>query len=166
MKKLLLLVLITYLNGFSQNSKIEISKYLNSTVTIFLDDNTKYGSGFLIENGKIITNLHVIEGNKNGYVIINGTDIKHRIEGFFDYDSETDLAILSVPTIKGNPLTLANKQPEIGDKVFAFENPIISSKTILEGKISYTSNSMIGGIIKTSIPLNEGNSGGFIGYYK
>lgn len=162
MKKTILLLLIftIYLTGFSQNNKKAISEYLNSTVTIFLDDNTKSGSGFIIEDGKIITNLHVIEGNKNGYVIINGTDIKHKIEGYFDYDSKTDLAILSVPTLKGTPLTLANEQPKIGDNVFAFENPIISSKTILEGKINYTSNSISNGIIITSIPLTYGNSGG------
>lgn len=157
---LLLLIFTIHLNVIGQNHKEIINKYLSSTVTIFLDNNTKSGSGFIIEKGKIISNLHVIEGNKNGYVIINGTDIKHKIEGYFDYDGKTDLAILSVPTLKGNPLTLANEQPEIGDKVFAFENPIISSEIVLEGKISYTSSSMSSGIIKTTIALTYGNSGG------
>jgi len=162
MKKtvLILLIFTIHLNVIGQSHKEIINKYLTSTVTIFLDNSTKSGSGFIIEKGKIITNLHVIEGNKNGYVIINGTDIKHKIEGFFDYDSTTDLAILSVPTLKGNPLILANEKPKIGDEVFAFENPIISSKIILEGKINYTSNSISNGIIKTTIPLTYGNSGG------
>ena len=154
-----LLILTTYLTSFSQNSKA-VSEYLSSTVTIFLDDNTKSGSGFIIENGKIITNLHVIEGNKNGYVIVNGTDVKHKIEGFFDFDDRTDLAVLSVPTLKGKSLTLANEKPKIGDEVFAFENPIISSKIILSGKINYTSSSISNGIIHTTIPLTYGNSGG------
>jgi len=156
----LLSIFTIHLNVIGQNNKEKINKYLSSTVTIFLDNNTKSGSGFIIEKGKIITNSHVIEGNKNGYVIINGTDVKHKIEGYFDYDSTTDLAILSVPTLKGNPLILANEEPKIGDEVFAFENPIISSKIILEGKIIYTSNSISNGIIKTTIPLTFGNSGG------
>lgn len=161
MKRIInLLILTAYLTTYSQNNIKDVSEYLNSTVTIFLDDNTKSGSGFIIENGKIITNLHVIEGNKNGYAIINGTDIKHKIDGYFDFDDQTDLAILSVPTLKGNPLTLVKEKPKVGDKVFAFENPIISSKIILEGKVNYTSNSESNGIIKTSIPLNQGNSGG------
>lgn len=161
MKKILaLLIFTTYLTGFSQNKEKDTSEYLSSTVTIFLDNNTKSGSGFIVDNGKIVTNLHVIEGSKNGYAIVNGTDTKHKIEGYFDYDSKTDLTVLSIPTLKGKPLTLANEQPKIGDKVFAFENPIIYSETMLEGKIIYTSNSTTNGIIKTSIPFTYGNSGG------
>lgn len=158
---LILLFLFTIQsNLICQNSKEIINSCLSSTVTIFLDNSTKSGSGFILEKGKIVTNLHVIEGSLNGYVVINGTDIKHKIEGFFDYDGKTDLAILSVPTLKGNPITLASEQPKVGDKVFAFENPINSSKTILEGKVNYTSNSMTSGIIKTTIRLTYGNSGG------
>ena len=110
---LILLIFTIHLNVIGQNNKEKINKYLSSTVTIFLDNDTKSGSGFIIEKGKIITNSHVIEGNKNGYVIINGTSVKHKIEGYFDYDSTTDLAILSVPTLKGNPLILANEKPKI-----------------------------------------------------
>lgn len=162
MKKIFtILILTTFLNGFCQTNKTyEIAKYLSSTVTIFLDDNTKAGSGFIIDNGKIVTNLHVIEGSKSGYVIINGTYTRHEIDGYFDYDNKTDLAILSVPTIEGKPLIISNEKPKAGDKIFAFENPLISSKTILEGNINYISNSTTNGIIKTSIPLNFGNSGG------
>ena len=156
----ILLIFTIHLNVFGQNNKEIINKYLSSTVTVFLDNNTKSGSGFIIGKGKIITNSHVIEGSKNGYVIINNTDVKHKIEGYFDYDSTTDLAILSVPTLKGNPLILAKEKPKTGDKVFTFENPIISSKIILEGTIDYTSNSKSNGIIKTSIPSTFGNSGG------
>jgi tetratricopeptide (TPR) repeat protein len=159
-KLIIVLVLIANQNGYSQSILNDIKQYLSSTVTIFLDDNTKSGSGFIIDNGKIVTNLHVIEGSKNGYIIINGTDIKHKIEGYFDYDNRNDLTILSVPTLKGTPLILADELPNNGDKVFAFENPIISTKVILEGKIESSSSTLVSGIIKTSIPLKFGNSGG------
>ena len=46
------------------------------------------------------------------------------------------------------------------EKVFAFENPLISTKVILEGNIDYSSSSNISGIIKTTIPFKFGNSGG------
>jgi tetratricopeptide (TPR) repeat protein len=162
MKKtvLTLLIFTIHIYVIGQNHKENISKYLSSTVTIFLDDNTKSGSGFIIENGKIITNLHVIEGSKNGYVIVNGTELRHKIDGYFDFDKQTDLGILSVPSIKGQPLILADVSSNNGDTVFAFENPIISNKIILEGTIQYSSSSDIAGIIKTSIPLTYGNSGG------
>jgi tetratricopeptide (TPR) repeat protein len=127
-----------------------------------LDDNSKSGSGFIIGDGKIITNLHVIEGSINGYVVVNGTDLRHRIDGYFNYDNRTDLAILSVPSLKGVPLTLADDPQKNGEKVFAFENPIISDKVILEGNIEYSIGTSISGVIKTSIPLKFGNSGGAI----
>ena len=49
-----LLILTAYLTTYSQNNKKDVSEYLNSTVTIFLDDNTKSGSGFIFENGKLV----------------------------------------------------------------------------------------------------------------
>lgn len=159
-KMLILLLLLANQKGYNQNKLNDIKEYLNSTVTIFLEGNTKSGSGFIIENGKIVTNSHVIEGNNNGYVIINGTDEKHKIEGYYDVDFQSDIAILYVPTLKGKPLQLADELPKKGEKVFAFENAQISTKVILEGNVDYSSSSNISGIIKTTIPFKFGNSGG------
>lgn len=162
MKKAIIIILILIANQYihSQSLLDNIEGFKGSTVTIFLDENTKSGSGFIISDGKIVTNLHVIEGNNNGYVVINGTEIKHRIDGYFEYDNRNDLVILSVPTLKGVPLILADEIPTKGDKVFLFENPIISNDVILEGEFEYSSGSFYSGIIKTSIPLKFGNSGG------
>jgi tetratricopeptide (TPR) repeat protein len=161
-KIIIIFLLITNQNGYSQTILNDIRQHLSSTVTIILDDNSKSGSGFIIGDGKIITNLHVIEGSINGYVVVNGTDLRHRIDGYFNYDNRTDLAILSVPSLKGVPLTLADDPQKNGEKVFAFENPIISDKVILEGNIEYSIGTSISGVIKTSIPLKFGNSGGAI----
>ena len=55
MKRIInLLILTLCLTTYSQNAKEDVSKYLSSTVTIFLDDNTKSGSGFIFENGKLV----------------------------------------------------------------------------------------------------------------
>lgn len=149
----------TYLTGCGQNDKKTISKYLSSTVTIFLDDNTKSGSGFIIENGKIITTLHVIEGLKNGYVILNGNNERHKIKGYLAKDNQNDLAILSVPTLNGLPLEIAEYVPKIGEKVYMLENSKKSNKIILEGKVEYSSLLKNSGILKTTISSFPGNSG-------
>lgn len=159
-KIIVILVFIVNQNGYSQNSLNEINQYLSSTVTIYLDQNTKSGSGFIIDKGKIVTNLHVIEGAKNGYVVINGTDNKHKIDGYFEFDKLNDLIILSVPTLENLPLKLAYEIPKNGEDVYAIENPIISTNIILEGKFNYLSSTNISGILKTSIRFKQGNSGG------
>ncbi|WP_298767702.1 tetratricopeptide repeat-containing serine protease family protein [uncultured Polaribacter sp.] len=144
----------------SQSLKENLNKHLKSNITIFQSNNAKkYGSGYILEKGKVITNLHVIEGLTNGYVVINGTNKKHKISGYLAIDNQNDLAILSVPTLDGIAFEMAESTPKIGDKVYTFENSKNSSKIILEGKVEYISLFNNSGIIKTTISTFPGNSG-------
>ena len=157
---LITIILINSFTGFSQSLKENLKKYLKSTVTIvYSNNNNKFGNGFIIEKGKVLTNLHVIEGLTDGYILINGTNEKHKISGYLAIDNQNDLAILSVPTLDGIALEMAESAPEIGEKVYAFENPKKSSKMILEGTIEYISFFRNSGIIKTTISAFPGNSG-------
>ncbi|PQJ81754.1 tetratricopeptide repeat-containing S1 family peptidase [Polaribacter glomeratus] len=144
----------------SQSLKENLYKHSKSNVTIFQSNNTqKYGSGFILEKGKVITNLHVIEGLTNGYVVINGTNKKHKISGYLAIDNQNDLAILSVPTLDGIAFEIAESTPKIGEKVYTFVNPENSSEIILEGIVEYISLFNNSGIIKTTISTFPGNSG-------
>jgi S1-C subfamily serine protease len=110
-----------------QNAKEIAKNCLSSTVSLVMEDNFKQpislGSGFIIENGKIATNLHVIEGAKYGYVFVNGNSTKHKIQGYFSIDKQNDLAIISVPSITEKSLPLDTKTPDIGEKIYAIGNP-------------------------------------------
>ena len=152
--------------NFNTNSKKKFEKYINqylhSAVTIFpsFDNDEIFGSGFIIDDGKVVTNLHCLNNYNEGYIVINGTSEKHKIDGFFDFDSKSDLIIFSVPTLKKEVnLILADSLPKIGDSLFAFENPHLSTNLILDGSVVFTNNSKISGIIQTSIPAKKGNSG-------
>ena len=120
------LAILLISNTILGQSAKEIAKNcLPSTVSLVMEDNFKQpvslGSGFIIENGKIVTNLHVIEGAKYGYVFVNGSSTKHKIQGYYSIDKQNDLAILSVPTISGKSLPLVSNNPEVGEKIYAIK---------------------------------------------
>lgn len=159
-KKITILLLLISNLFFAQENEEKFKKKFQSSVTIISENNSEiFGSGFILENGKIITTLHVIEGLKNGYVILNGKNVKHKIKGYLAKDNQNDLVILSVPTLKGLPLEIAEYVPKIGEKVYMIENPKKSNKIILEGKVEYSSLLKNSGILKTTISSFPGNSG-------
>jgi hypothetical protein len=167
MKKTLLLLLILFaINGslFGQ-SAVDIAKnWLPSTVSLVMEDNFKQplslGSGFIIGDGRVVTNLHVIEGAKFGSVFISGSSTKHKIEGYFSIDKQNDLAILSVPTLSGKPIQLASINPEVGERVYAIGNPKGLSGTISEGIVSGIRDLENKKLIQITAPISPGSSGG------
>jgi len=141
----------------SEISEEKFEKISNSTVTIVVDGGM--GSGFIFEEGKVLTNLHVIEPSSKGFVIVNSTQEKYNIEGYYLVNDKYDLTLLSVPELKQKPLTISKIKPKKGDSLFLIDNRLKSDKFILEGSLNYDSNPTGKGIIKTSIPADFGNSG-------
>jgi hypothetical protein len=161
--KFIIGILLIY--GFrAQNAKEIAKNCLPSTVSIILENKYKQpialGSGFIIERGKIVTNLHVIEGAKYGYVLVNGEAIKHKVEGYISIDKKNDIAILSVPTITKSPLLLSDKKQSIGERIYAIGNPKGLSGTISEGIISGIRNLEDKELIQITAPISPGSSGG------
>ncbi len=141
----------------------------------------KSGSGFIIDEreGFLMTNFHVIEGDRDISVVIyekhdgelrRVTLDKVRIVAFNPF---FDLALLKiedrVPTGSESkePVTLkkcylgdiAGVKP--GDGVFAIGNPLGLERTVSEGIVSNDSTAISGLIyIQTTAAINPGNSGG------
>lgn len=163
MKKHLLLFLFPFL-CFSQNAKEIAKKCMNSTVSLIMEDKFKQplslGSGFIVEEGKVITNLHVIEDAKFGYAVISGENKLHKIEGYFSVDSTNDLALLSVPTLKGDPLRISDNTSEIGEKIYVIGNPKGLSGTISDGIISGIRTFDGSELLQITAPISPGSSGG------
>lgn len=167
MKKLLLLLIVLFIITlvFSQNATEIAKSCLPSTVFITMEDQhhqpLAIGSGFIVGEGKIITNLHVIEGAKFGYVLLIDDDTKHNINGYFKIDEINDLALLSVPTISGKVLPLFNGDyPEIGERIYAIGNPKGLSGTISEGIVSGLRSDGENKLIQITAPISPGSSGG------
>ena len=162
---LIIFFLFVNMNIFSQTTK-EIAKIgIKSTVSIVALDNINqplgYGSGFIIGNGLIATNVHVIEGSSSAYVLLNGMEKKYKVDGFIAIDKENDLVILKVPEIYGDVLELGSENlPEIGEKIYAVGNPKGLNGTFSEGIISGVRDLSTSQVLQITAPISPGSSGG------
>jgi S1-C subfamily serine protease len=73
-------------------------------------DNEKSGSGFVVNNGLVVTNAHVVAGVSKITVTSDEDDYSAVIVGF---DAHVDLAVLRVAGLKAKPLPMA--VPEDGE---------------------------------------------------
>ncbi|MDJ0508147.1 MAG: HhoA/HhoB/HtrA family serine endopeptidase [Crocosphaera sp.] len=126
------------------------------------------GSGFILsQDGKIITNAHVVEGTQEVTVTLkDGRTFTGKVLGT---DSITDVAVIDIeadnlPTIKvGNSDNL-----NVGEWAIAIGNPLGLDNTVTTGIISATGrrSSQVGigdkrvNFIQTDAAINPGNSGG------
>jgi serine protease Do len=124
------------------------------------------GSGFLIGNGQVLTNNHVIDGADE--IKVKSADGKEWSAKVIGHDSSTDVALLE---LQGEG---AKKEPgvrlgdsdalEVGDYVVAIGNPFGLQLTVTSGIVSATGRNLGAGpyddFIQTDASINPGNSGG------
>ncbi|MDS0284162.1 S1C family serine protease [Haloarcula onubensis] len=125
------------------------------------------GSGFLVENGYIVTNEHVVDAGDTVYVRYAGTD--WREVSVVGTDVYSDLAVIeddAVPDATA-PLSWAEVTPPIGTRVVAIGNPFGLSGSVSEGIVSGVDRTLrgengfsIAAGIQTDAAVNPGNSGG------
>ncbi len=130
------------------------------------------GSGFFItEDGYLITNFHVIEGETKLSI-----EVYHQKDGQLDRRNYKDVRIVAMN--KFNDLTLLKVEdkdaPKFrrvllgdsevlaqGDHVFAIGSPLGLERTVTEGILSTTTRQMQGDLyLQTTAQINPGNSGG------
>lgn len=130
------------------------------------------GSGFFInEEGHLITNFHVIEGEtKLTVTVFRRVDREFRREKFEDVEIIAtnpflDLALLKVRLPEGyRPVvTYLAEEDRVrdGDRVFAIGNPLGLERSVSEGIVSRRNRAEEGlAYIQTTTQINPGNSGG------
>jgi S1-C subfamily serine protease len=126
------------------------------------------GSGFVFdERGYVVTNAHVV--GEDGEVDLRFADGDWRTGTVEGTDAYTDLAVVFVEDLpeSATPLPVARDNPEPGEPVAAFGNPMGLDGTMTTGVISGTSRSTPTGngfaipdTIQTDAAINPGNSGG------
>ena len=130
------------------------------------------GSGFFInDDGYLITNFHVIEGETEISV-----EVYHQRNGQLDRETYKqvkivainkfhDLALLHIEdknAPKFKPVTLGSADAlNVGDGVFAIGSPLGLERTVTQGILSTKTRQLEGELyLQTSTQINPGNSGG------
>ncbi len=130
------------------------------------------GSGFILnEDGYLMTNFHVIEGETQIWV-----EVYHEKDGQLERKSYkevrivamnkfADLALLRIED-KGAPkfksVPLGSTEPlAVGEHVFAIGSPLGLERTVTEGILSTKTRQLQGSLyLQTTTQINPGNSGG------
>jgi len=124
------------------------------------------GSGFVLtEDGYVVTNSHVVEGNGTITVLMtDGTQYKAQLVGA---DSTNDVALLKVEAEGLQAVTLGKSSDLIvGDQVAAIGNPLGElTSTLTVGYISamerdVSTDGFAINMLQTDAAINSGNSGG------
>jgi serine protease Do len=130
------------------------------------------GSGFFInEDGYLITNFHVIEGETEISV-----EVYHQLDGQLDRETYKQVKIIAINKFhdlsllhiedkgapKFKPVTLGSADAlNVGDGVFAIGSPLGLERTVTQGILSTKTRQLEGELyLQTSTQINPGNSGG------
>ncbi len=123
------------------------------------------GSGFIVDaNGTIVTNNHVVQGEKTLTVTLDdGTQLPATVVGT---DSRTDIAVLRVHADHKLPFLKLGDSSKVrpGEWVVAMGNPFGLGGTVTAGIVSADGRDIGEGpydnFIQVDAPINKGNSGG------
>ncbi|QKY21450.1 trypsin-like peptidase domain-containing protein [Halolamina sp. CBA1230] len=124
------------------------------------------GSGWLYDDGVLVTNDHVVAGAETVRAeFANGDWAAVELLG---NDPYSDLAALSVdPPLDAEPLALLDEQPPVGTRVAAVGAPLGLPGSLTSGvvsgqdrSISSVRNFTISDAVQTDAAVNPGNSGG------
>ena len=144
-----------------------IAKVRPSVATIRVQgrdgDQLGIGTGFVIDSsGLIATNFHVINEGRPFTVELSGKKLEP-IE-IVASDRNADLALIRVQVADdaGIPsLELSDEEPQQGQRVSAFGNPLGLENSVVDGIVSAMQKMKDGReLIQLAIPIEPGNSGG------
>ena len=131
------------------------------------------GSGFIIDNGLVVTNKHVVSDTNATYKIITKDDSEHDVAKIYR-DPSNDIAILKVDGLTNQAVKLGDSdQLKVGQFVIAIGTALGEFRhTVTTGVISGLGRGIQAGdpfgglaeqldnVIQTDTAINPGNSGG------
>jgi S1-C subfamily serine protease len=145
----------------------QITKNLSPAVVLIkgtTNSGEALGTGFIISSdGKIATNLHVVESLNNGGVQLASGE---KFDSFLIllFDPRKDIAIIKIPGFDLPTVVLGNSNNvQVGEPVLAVGSPLGLQGTVTTGVISSMRDDPTGGgfkVIQTDASVNPGNSGG------
>src|SRR5688500_11588869 len=121
------------------------------------------GSGFFLNPGQVVTNLHVVRGAARAEIkTLDGKGKVYPVTGALAVDEEGDLALLNVemPLERARTSELASELPDEGETIFVIGNPLKLEGSVTDGIVSAVRevpNSYR--IIQITAPISHGSSG-------
>lgn len=124
------------------------------------DSAVALGSGFIMPDGRVVTNAHVVEGASRVEVLSASGDLLLTARYAEAIHAGIDIAILARIASPPGILALAQTLPEIGDQIIVVGSPEGLSNTASDGIISGLRR--IGGrrLLQITAPISHGSSGG------
>jgi len=96
------------------------------------------GSGFVVAPGYVVTNSHVVGSSRDVYVIPNNSGYADALAAkVVAKDDRRDLAVLSVPGLKGKVVALAGLDPAIGGAAYALGFPGVADSLFTDEQVRY-----------------------------
>ena len=166
-RKLFIFIPILLLYGISCVAALtpeELAKLaLDSTVYFRTQDpegNYYIGSGFVIDEGVIATNHHLIEGQSVITVMLLGETTIHTVQSIHA-DKQNDLAIVIASGIRAPVLPLGDSDTvQTGMQVYVMGNPKGREGTFSDGLISAIRQESGRKLFQMTAPISGGSSGG------
>jgi hypothetical protein len=127
------------------------------------------GSGWVAEDGVVVTNAHVVAGQDDTTVQVGGTGTHLDAQAIW-FDPRNDLAMLSVPGLEGTSALRLNRDAREGTSAAILGFPENGPYDVVPGRLGHTSavvsqDAYGRGPVRRSITslrgrVREGNSGG------
>lgn len=125
------------------------------------------GTGFVVAPQRVVTNAHVVAGTDETSVETSQGRLPARVVYF---DPEVDLAVLAVPRLEAQPLSLASGSAESGSSAIVLGYPLdgpytataarIRSEITLQGPDIYDARTVRRDVFTVRAQVRSGNSGG------
>ncbi len=159
------LVLLGATLGNAQTAQEIARTALGSTVFLTVEDESgepvRYRSGFLVHDGEIVTNFHVVEGATGGYANLVSQTTKYTLQGVVAVDRERDLVVLKIAPSGTPVLRIGDSDTvQVGDPVYAVGNPLGLEGTFSQGVVSGVRQFDNQELFQITAPISPGSSGG------
>jgi S1-C subfamily serine protease len=152
-------------SALAQTGRLVAQKAMPSVVRLIMSDSDgrplSLGTGFVVADGIVATNLHVIAGASQGRAKLVEQQHEYPVSGSVGVSEESDLVLLRVAGLKAYALPLARDESvAIGDEVYVIGNPSGLEGTISAGIVSRIREIEQRKVLQITAPISAGSSGG------
>ncbi|WP_019855888.1 MarP family serine protease [Actinopolyspora mortivallis] len=125
------------------------------------------GTGFVVAENRVITNAHVVAGTDRVFVEVGRGQFAAKVVSF---DPNEDVAVLSVPSLRAQPLDLSPDPVNSGTDVIVLGYPLDGPYTASAGRVReridlrgpdiYGDSTVVRDVYTVRAQVRSGNSGG------